>query len=393
MCPYLSGAPAVGRRRNQNPSGRLIRIPNVSSLISVRIGMATFSENALEKKLADLNNSQQSIQTLSLWLIHHRKHCKTIVQVWHKDLVKAKPSRKLTFMYLANDVIQNSKRKGPEYTKEFGHHLGKAFENVVKSANGDEKTIAGLNRLLVIWQERGVYDSSLIDELRSSFSSTKSNSSSNKKSSFVNTINIKLCSFLNGVFVVVVSLGKQPSAKKLKVESPVIVAKEVTPPQASPREPPDPEDLIRALLELENSASSDAAVREKIASLPAEVSDISLLERIQDREAAERLSKQVDEACTLLDEYNSRLTAELDERKQVARMLTDFIQGQKAVLGQTEAKLGEFKSKLQKVNQVRGELKSHIQNLPDLTLLPDVTGGLAPLPSAGDLFNLGESQH
>jgi hypothetical protein len=35
---------------------------------------------------------------------------------------------------------------------------------------------------------------------------------------------------------------------------------------------------------------------------------------------------------------------------------------------------------------VRKELRAHLDNLPDLSLLPDVTGGLAPLPSAGDLF-------
>ena len=46
----------------------------------------------------------------------------------------------------------------------------------------------------------------------------------------------------------------------------------------------------------------------------------------------------------------------------------------------------EHKQKLEKVAGVRNELKSHIQSLPDLSLLPDVTGGLAPLPSAGDLF-------
>ena len=48
-----------------------------------------------------------------------------------------------------------------------------------------------------------------------------------------------------------------------------------------------------------------------------------------------------------------------------------------------------MKGKLDRVNSVRQELLSHIKNLPDLTLLPDVTGGLAPLPSAGDLFSLG----
>jgi regulator of Ty1 transposition protein 103 len=41
-----------------------------------------------------------------------------------------------------------------------------------------------------------------------------------------------------------------------------------------------------------------------------------------------------------------------------------------------------------KVNGIREDLKSHIQSLPDLTKLPDVTGGLAPLPSAGDLFTM-----
>jgi regulator of Ty1 transposition protein 103 len=54
--------------------------------------MAGFTESALAKKLADLNSSQQSIQTLSLWLIHHRKHHATIVKVWFRELQKGKLS-------------------------------------------------------------------------------------------------------------------------------------------------------------------------------------------------------------------------------------------------------------------------------------------------------------
>ena len=49
----------------------------------------------------------------------------------------------------------------------------------------------------------------------------------------------------------------------------------------------------------------------------------------------------------------------------------------------------EYKSKLEQVTVVRKELKSHLANLPDLSKLPDVHGGLAPLPSAGDLFASG----
>lgn len=50
--------------------------------------MAGFTESALSKKLDDLNASQQSIQTLSLWLIHHRKHHEAIVKMWTKELQK-----------------------------------------------------------------------------------------------------------------------------------------------------------------------------------------------------------------------------------------------------------------------------------------------------------------
>ena len=47
-------------------------------------------------------------------------------------------------------------------------------------------------------------------------------------------------------------------------------------------DPPEPEELISALQELEeNSASSDAVVREKIAKLPAEVSEVSKLESLK----------------------------------------------------------------------------------------------------------------
>uniref|UniRef100_A0A8C9LE59 CID domain-containing protein n=1 Tax=Pavo cristatus TaxID=9049 RepID=A0A8C9LE59_PAVCR len=55
--------------------------------------MAQFGEFAqqkvLEWKLLELSNSQQSVQTLSLWLIHHRKHSVLIVSMWEQELRKA----------------------------------------------------------------------------------------------------------------------------------------------------------------------------------------------------------------------------------------------------------------------------------------------------------------
>ncbi|XP_070574380.1 regulation of nuclear pre-mRNA domain-containing protein 1B-like [Ptychodera flava] len=310
--------------------------------------MSSFSESALEEKLNGISNSQQSIQTMSLWLIHHRKRAGAIVKVWYRELQKVKPSKKLTFMYLCNDVIQNSKRKGPEFSTEFASVLENAFKHVARGA--DEATKRSLDRILNIWQERMVYDADFVDRMKE-------------------------------------ALGHSHTPKKRKIEIPVVeYVEEEEEGSESPREPPDPEELVKALQELEQSASSDAAVREKIASLPQEVQDVTLLDKITNKESAERLSRMVDDACVLLAEYNGRLAAELEDRKHVSRMLADFIAGQKEKLAASEAKLEEYKQKLAKVTQVRRELKSHLQNLPDLTLLPDVTGGLAPLPSAGDLF-------
>ncbi|GFT17845.1 regulation of nuclear pre-mRNA domain-containing protein 1B [Nephila pilipes] len=329
--------------------------------------MAGFTGEALGKKLLELNNSQQSIQTLSLWLIHHRKHHKTIVQVWFKELKKAKPHRKLTFMYLANDVIQNSKKKGPEFSKEFSTVLSKAFAHVKENViDDDDKTKNGLERIISVWEDRNVYDSSVITGLRAAIG--RSPGRENAKE---------------------VARSEKPKKKKVKVleVEPILKKPREEPVILSPRgDPPDPEELIKALQELENSPSTDAIVREKIARLPPEVSDITLLEKIQTIRAAEKLSKQVEDASSLLTDYNKRLNEELEDRTLVSKMLNNFTHAQRELLAQSERKIEEYKEHLKRVSQVHNELKSHLQNLPDLTLLPSVTGGLAPLPSAGDLF-------
>lgn len=326
--------------------------------------MSSFSESALEKKLSELSNSQQSVQTLSLWIIHHRKHSSLIVRVWHRELKKAKSSRKLTFLYLANDVIQNSKKKGPEFTKDFETVLVDACSHVAREA--DDGCKRPMERLLNIWQERSLYRADFIQQLKLAIEDSNSPKPAEEKKAVKRTYQ---------------------KVQEEEEEEDDDYRSHGSPRVTDTSGPMLTEDLIKALQDLENAASGDATVRQKIASLPQEVQDVSLLEKITDKEAADKLSKTVDEACLLLAEYNGRLAAELEDRRQLARMLTDYISCQKEALTEREKKLEEYKQKLARVTQVRKELKSHIQSLPDLSLLPNVTGGLAPLPSAGDLFS------
>lgn len=367
--------------------------------------MSSFTESGLVKKLLELNPSQQSIQTLSLWLIHHRKHHSIIVKTWLKELQKAPTSKKLTFMYLANDVIQNSKKKGPEFGKEFEHVLLKAFKLIAQSGP-EEKTIHNLNRILKIWGERGVYEEAKIKEYSGALNQREKSPAAvatkvvvveEKKRKAEDKDKDKDKGHHESSHThkkpKTSSENKTSDSKKAKnvevVEVNGTVETHVTlSPHQPEGDPPEPEELIKVLQDLENSASSDAVVRERIANLPPEVSELSALAKLEDKEAAMRLAMKVNDAIKILNDYNARLATEMDDRKKLTTMLKDFQREQQELLAQAEQRLQEYQSKLSKIREVQREVRNHMNNLPDLTALPDVTGGLAPLPSAGDLFNI-----
>ncbi|KAL7049972.1 hypothetical protein ACKWTF_003926 [Chironomus riparius] len=379
--------------------------------------MSAFTESVLIKKLGDLNTSSQSIQTLSLWLIHHRKHNEKIVSIWMKELSKAPANRKLVFMYLANDVIQNSKKKGPEFGNSFATILPKAFKDISHKCS-DDKTFNSLSRILNIWGERGVYDSSKIKEYTSnlrvtgSTSSVKSSGSSSSAKNSGSATNDKPKEELTPKSSSSSSSRKRKATdehasntsngsdkKSSKVPTPskakileVNGEKHITlsPTKQIIGDPPEPDELIKMLESLEEAASSDAATREKITRLPPEVSSLDALSKLEDKEAAAKLHMKVNEAVQLLKDYNSRLAAEMNERNKLTVMLKDFQKEQQELLAQAEQRLEEYTTKLDKVKEVQSEIKNHLAKLPDISFanLPDFTGNFASLPSAADLFNV-----
>lgn len=375
--------------------------------------MSGYSDSVLERKLVDLNNSPQSIQQLSVWLIHHRKHYQSIVKCWFKELGKAKPnSRKLTFLYLANDVSQNSKKKHPEYSKEFGSVMKPVLEHL-SVIDLEEKTIKAIERLLKIWQDRNIFEPKIQADLSKIWTtkvletaaaddgvktppqppSKKPKTDNHHRSTEKrNNTPSKISSKHDSSKEEKQNADSAPTRLSGGEIEEMLRNTAASPNQSelspSSADPPEPEELIKALQDLENSASSDAVVREKIARLPPEVSETSHLEKISSTEEGLKLLTQVNNASTLLNDYNERLQQELKDRHKVGKMIKDFLAAQKDLLAQAEERLEIYRDKLDKVNTIKDDLKSHIQSLPDLTQLPDVTGGLAPLPSAGDLFTV-----
>jgi len=84
--------------------------------------------------------------------------------VWAQEALQSAPERRLLFVYLANDIMQNSRRKGAEFVKEFGEQL----KNVLPEAytNSSESVRSKLMRLIGIWEERRVLESDVLNDLR-----------------------------------------------------------------------------------------------------------------------------------------------------------------------------------------------------------------------------------
>ncbi|XP_059206581.1 regulation of nuclear pre-mRNA domain-containing protein 2a [Centropristis striata] len=124
-------------------------------------------ESTLERRFKCVNNTMESIQGLSTWCIDNKKYHSLIVRHWMKCMRKCDASHRLNLFYVANDVIQTCKRKNAiVYRTAFAEILPEAF--VLVNSEGDAKVMKSVERILSIWEERGVYSGTLITELRSS---------------------------------------------------------------------------------------------------------------------------------------------------------------------------------------------------------------------------------
>ena len=55
-----------------------------------RSNMALLNRKAFERKLQNMSSAQDSVQTVSLWMIHHKKHAEDMVIVWLDQLKKGR---------------------------------------------------------------------------------------------------------------------------------------------------------------------------------------------------------------------------------------------------------------------------------------------------------------
>lgn len=130
-----------------------------TSRVQVSIHMA---DSTIPPRLDSVSNSQENIQSLSLYLLHKKKLHKSIVDQWLQAVARAKPSHRLTLLYLANDVIQNARKKGiKEYLESFQPALSQVMQLLLEPSI--RKNVL---RVLEIWTQRNIYPKDFIDSLK-----------------------------------------------------------------------------------------------------------------------------------------------------------------------------------------------------------------------------------
>lgn len=68
------------------------------------------------------------------------------METWDKLFNSSQKEQCVSFLYLANDILQNSRRKGSEFVNEFWKVLPAALKNVYD--NGDEPGKKAVTRLV-----------------------------------------------------------------------------------------------------------------------------------------------------------------------------------------------------------------------------------------------------
>ncbi|KAF2134696.1 DUF618-domain-containing protein [Dothidotthia symphoricarpi CBS 119687] len=115
-----------------------------------------FTEDSLKAKLSSLNETQEAICTVGQWILFHRRHAERIAQVWFQRVKESAPNKKLTLIYLANEITQTSKmRKKEEFIRAYEPLIADATATAYKSSPHEIQN--KIRRVVEVWRQRQIF--------------------------------------------------------------------------------------------------------------------------------------------------------------------------------------------------------------------------------------------
>ncbi|KAI8895053.1 hypothetical protein BC833DRAFT_602586 [Globomyces pollinis-pini] len=284
---------------------------------------ANYSEASLVSKLDKLVHTQESINALSYWLLFHNNRAKESVMCWCEQLTKAPPQKKLFFLYLVNDILQQRK-KSESFLIEFKKVLPEVFKNSFKFIHPDIKQ--KVKRMLNVWKERRVYPTPFIQTL--------------EHQADIN------------------DLGKgQPQSAK--------------PEQTMTDIPDQLKNIVKNLNSLKALDASKLASVSRINGIRASLFVKESFDNIHDTAALETGSEDVKKAIQLIETYQQLLASEIKARMNVVTDLTLFLQEQSLAVESLNSTKSLMNEKLKHLNNVQETLIGKLSSTSDNTIVDD----------------------
>ncbi|XP_055213992.1 regulation of nuclear pre-mRNA domain-containing protein 2 isoform X8 [Gorilla gorilla gorilla] len=312
-------------------------------------------ESSLDRKFQSVTNTMESIQGLSSWCIENKKHHSTIVYHWMKWLRRSAYPHRLNLFYLANDVIQNCKRKNAIIFRE-------SFADVLPEAAAlvkDPSVSKSVERIFKIWEDRNVYPEEMIVALREALSTTFKTQKQLKE-----------------------NLNKQPNKQWKKSQT-------STNPKAALKSKIVAEFRSQALIEellLYKRSEDQIELKEKqLSTMRVDVCSTETLKCLKDKTGGKKFSKEFEEASSKLEEFVNGLDKQVKNGPSLTEALENAGIFYEAQYKEVKVVANAYKTFANRVNNLKKKLDQLKSTLPDPEESPVPSPSMdAPSPTGSE---------
>ncbi|XP_055975173.1 LOW QUALITY PROTEIN: regulation of nuclear pre-mRNA domain-containing protein 2 [Sorex fumeus] len=312
-------------------------------------------ESSLDRRLQAVTNTMESIQGLSSWCIENKKHHGTIVYHWMKWLRRSAYPHRLNLFYLANDVIQNCKRKNAIIFRE-------SFADVLPEAAAlvkDPSVSKSVERIFKIWEDRNVYPEEMIMALREALSTTFKTQKQLKE-----------------------NLNKPPNKQWKKSQT-------STNPKAALKSKIVAEFRSQALIEellLYKRSEEQIELKEKqLSTMRVDVCSTETLKCLKDKTGGKKFSKEFEEASSKLEEFVNGLDKQVKNGPSLTEALENAGIFYEAQYKEVKVVANAYKTFANRVNNLKKKLDQLKSTLPDPEESPVPSPSMdAPSPTGSE---------
>ncbi|CAH2326910.1 regulation of nuclear pre-mRNA domain-containing 2 isoform X1 [Pelobates cultripes] len=328
-------------------------------------GKAGALEAALDRKLQSVTNTMESIQSLSSWCIDNKKHHAAIVQHWLKWLRRSGVSHRLNLFYLANDVLQNCKRKNALIYRD-------TFSDVLLEAASlvrDQSVSKSIERIFKIWEERNVYTEDTIASFRAALSIERSVTEKKKRESK----QMYTGHLHSGGYGKRERSERSERPERSKTVRPKPVEKVQEAPAINPKAALKskivaefrPQNLIDDLLGYKQAIEHVEVKEKQLSNMRVDVCSTETLKRLKDRAGGKKFSKDFEEASAKLEEFVNILEKEVKNGSPLTDALENACIFYEAQYREVKVVVNAYKTFANRVNNLKKKLDQLKSTLPD----------------------------